>query len=57
MKTVRTFLSLIFAISVGVKGVEFIQRGSNKWILFGIGCLFLALGVSYIAVKSALKNK
>ncbi|GAB1462429.1 hypothetical protein [Pedobacter sp. UBA4863] len=57
MKIFYIFAGLVFAIYVAVRGVGFIQQGSNSMILIGIGCMFLALAVSYIAVKLALKNK
>jgi 1,4-dihydroxy-2-naphthoate octaprenyltransferase len=56
MKVLRTFLSLVFAIYAGVRGIEFVQHESNAMILFGIGCLVFAVGYSYIAVSGALKK-
>ena len=57
MKIFYIFAGLVFAIYVAVRGVGFIQQGSNSMILIGIACMFLALAVSYVAVKLALKNK
>ncbi len=57
MKVVATFLSLILSIYLVVKGIEFIKRGSNEFIFFGIGSLGLAVGLSYLSVSSLLRKK
>ncbi|MDQ8006044.1 MAG: hypothetical protein REI64_14675 [Pedobacter sp.] len=57
MKIVLTFLSLVFAIYAAVRGIDFVQREDNTFVLFGVGCLLLAVGLAYITVKSALKKK
>lgn len=57
MKVIFTFLSLIFAIYAAVMGIEFIKRGSNEFIFFGICCLVLAVGLSYLSVSSLLRKK
>jgi hypothetical protein len=56
MKIFRTFISLVAAIYAAVRGVEFVQQESNTMILFGVCCLLLAVGLSYISVRSLFQK-
>jgi|GEM_PF-6289231 len=56
MKIFRTFISLVVAIYAAVRGVEFVQQESNTMILFGVCCLLLAVGLSYISVRSLFQK-
>jgi len=57
MKIILTFLSLVFAIYIATIGVNFLSEPSNSKVFFGVLLIILALGVSYIAVKSLIKSK
>jgi len=56
MKIILTFLSLVFAIYIATRGVNLLSEPSNTKVLFGLLHIILALGVSYIAVKSLIKK-
>jgi hypothetical protein len=57
MNIIRTFIILIFAIYAAVRGIEFVQHDSNPMILFGVCCLLLAVGLSYLSVRSLFQKK
>ncbi len=57
MKIVIAFLSLVFAIYLATRGVNLLSEPSNNKVLIGLLLIVLALGVSYVTVKSLLKTK
>ena len=56
MKIILTFLSLVFAIYVATRGVNYLSEPSNTKVFFGVLYIILALGIAFIAVKSLLKK-